>query len=182
MVKIHKLQLQLHASRRGIEINRSPIGENFPLPAFFPTSAFPSSFLLTSRFPSDTDIGERTHREWLRFNECLTTRSLHLGTKIMRNQQVCVFMFLYSYVFLCLVLYSIKTIYNATVVHISNRHQHPHHYMVMTRPRPDDLAWRGGHGRSWKNLVSGQPGQSLLFVSSSCNTHLINLWSSLIWL
>ena len=110
MVKIHKLQLQLHARRRGIEINRSPIGENFPLPAFFPTSAFPSSFLLTSRFPSDTDIGERTHREWLRFNECLTTRSLHLGTKIMQNQQVCVFMFLYSYVFLCLVLYSIASI------------------------------------------------------------------------
>ena len=120
MVKIHKLQLQLHASRRGIEINRSPIGENFPLPAFFPTSAFPSSFLLTSRFPSDTDIGERTHREWLRFNECLTTRSLHLGTKIMQNQQVCVFMFLYSYVFLCLVLYSIASIMRQLFIFVTD--------------------------------------------------------------
>ena len=178
MVEIHKLQLQLHASRRGIEINRSPIGENFPLPAFFPTSAFPSSFLLTSRFPSDTDIGERTHREWLRFNECLTTRSLHLGTKIMRNQQVCVFMFLYSYVFLCLVLYSIASIMRPLFIFVTDINIR---ITTWWWPDPVQTTLLGALG-SWKNLVSGQPGQSMLFVSSSCNTHLINLWSSLIWL
>ena len=43
-------------------------------------------------------------------------------------------------------------------------------------PDPVQTTLLGAAG-SWKNLVSGQPGQSMLFVSSSCNTHLINLWS-----
>ena len=44
-------------------------------------------------------------------------------------------------------------IYNATVVHICNRHQHPHHYMVMTSqvPQPtQEVGWDFNALKSWK--------------------------------